>query len=48
MMKNTHDSFLNSMQYNPNKNRAFISDALEMIKWRQKITLSEDTLSATL
>jgi len=47
-MKNTHNSFLNSMQFNPNTNEAYISDALEIIKWRQEITLSEDTLSATL
>jgi hypothetical protein len=48
MMKNAHDSFLNSMQFNPNTNKAHISDALEMIKWRQEITLSEDMLSAAL
>jgi hypothetical protein len=48
MMKNTHDSFLNSMQLNPNTNKAYISDALEMIKRRQEITLLEDMISATL
>jgi hypothetical protein len=31
MMKDTHDSFINSMQFNPNKNKAYISDALEIM-----------------
>jgi hypothetical protein len=34
------------MQFNPNTNKAYISDALEMIKWRQEMSLSD--LSATL